>query len=65
MLLKGFQLRIPVRIVNIMWDRKACGVCYGNFAVHPKAKTVLTRQLCSPCRKVRRWKYAMEKKENK
>ena len=48
-----------------MWDRKQCAVCYSSFGVHPKANTVLTRQLCNPCRKVRRWKYAMERAANK
>ena len=46
-----------------MWDRKTCGVCYGNFAVHPKAKTFLTRQLCSPCRKIRHWSYAINRRK--
>jgi len=46
-----------------MWNRKTCGVCYGNFAVHPKAKTFLTRQLCNPCRKIRRWSDAINRRK--
>ena len=33
-----------------MWERKGCAVCRTDFAVHPKAKTFQTRQLCSSCR---------------
>jgi len=33
-----------------MWARKGCAVCRTDFAVHPKAKSYGTRQLCYPCR---------------
>ena len=33
-----------------MWYRKRCAICRIDFAVHPKAKTYGTRQLCFPCR---------------
>ena len=35
-----------------MWQRKACCICRTDFAVHPNAKTISTRQLCVPCRKI-------------
>ena len=46
-----------------MWDRKQCAVCGSNFGVHPKANTTLTRQLCNPCRKIRRWTYAINRRK--
>jgi hypothetical protein len=35
-----------------MWTRSECAICRTNFGVHPKAKTFLTRGLCTQCRKV-------------
>jgi len=35
-----------------MWTRKGCAICRTNFAIHPKAKSFQTRQLCIRCRKV-------------
>ena len=36
-----------------MWQRKACCICRTDFAVHPNAKTISTRQLCLPCRRIK------------
>ena len=36
-----------------MWDRKECCICSTNFAVHPNAKTISTKQLCLPCRRIK------------
>jgi len=36
-----------------MWDKKKCCICNIDFALHPKAKTLYTKQLCIKCRNIK------------